>query len=315
MPFKSLAGLKKLGSLDAEIVALAAYQPGAVCAAFSTDPVKVGVFPFAGGQPRIQSLTLERCEAGALIDERVAVVKCGDEVWGLLDIQHKPKVDPIGRSMRSLVHNSASKSALAFGWSGEASELKLEGNEVVGREFQVRGKVRACAVDGVNCYVVADEDGTGGKFREHPGSTPEAGTQIRCDLPLDARKLTRLVAGPQLAALTQKGTTSVCVIRKMGAAALEAKLLQVDSAVVDIAVLETTLFVLFADGYARGYAADALQRTGDGARAVASFELALGVNGVPTVLTATARGGNRLWFGTTEGDVWRCDCVIGSMSL
>ena len=315
MPFKSLAGLKKLGTLDAEIVTLASYPSASVCAAFSSDPVKVAVFAFAGGQPKVQQVSLDTCDAGALIDERVAVVKSGDTLWGLIDIQHKPKIEPIGRSMRGLFNNAGSNGALALGWDGEGSELKLEGNEVVGRDFQLRGSIRTCSLDGVNCYVVADDGDGGGKFREHAGNTPEAGTQLRCDLPLAARRMTRLAGGPQLSALTERGALEVCVIRKVGAAALEAKMLGTQSPVVDVAVLESTLFVLSADGVLRVYGADALHRTGDGGQAVATYELALGAEGVPTALAATSRGGNRLWIGTRDGEVFRCDCVKGSISL
>jgi hypothetical protein len=307
--------MKKAGDLEAEVVALAPFPSANVCAAFSTDPVKTVVFPFGGGQPQVQSVSLDACESGALIDERVAVVKSGDELWGLVDLQHKPRIERVVPSVRAVFNNAGSKSALAFGWGDEGYELMLQGNEVVAREFQVRGTVRACSLDGVSCYVVADDGGGGGKFREHPGNTPESGTHIRCELPLAAKEMDRLAAGPQLAALVQKGGSTVCVIRKVGAAALDVKIVSVDTGIVDIAVLETTLFVLTDDGDVRVFGADALQRSSDGGPAVPNFALAMGAGSAPTALAASSRGGNRLWIGTKDGEVFRCDCVKGAMTL
>ncbi len=311
MPFKSLAGLKKLGSLDAEVVALAPYQPGSICAAFTNDPVKVATFPFASGQQRVQNVSLDVCNHGVLIDERVAVVKSGDELWALLDIQHKPKIDPISRAIRSLHDNPGGSTALAIGWDGEGAELRVQGHEVTGRQFTLRGALRTCSMDGTNCYVVADGE-QGGKFREHPGSTPESGTQIRCDLPLAAKKMDRLAGGQQLSALCRKGGAEVCVIRKIGAAALEPKIVGVDGGVVDCAVIESSLFVLCADGKLRVFGADALGRAGDG-NPPPTFELDLKADGAPTAIAATTRGGNRIWIGTKEGEVLRCEAVKGTM--
>jgi hypothetical protein len=115
--------------------------------------------------------------------------------------------------------------------------------------------------------------------------------------------------------LTRRGGDEVCVVRKLGAGNLEAKLVVVDGGVVDVAVLESTLFVLSADGRVRLYGADALHRTSDGGRALPTFELALSTDGAPTALATTSRGGNRLWVGTREGEVLRFDAVKGSMAL
>ncbi|MBM4375417.1 MAG: hypothetical protein FJ095_10060 [Deltaproteobacteria bacterium] len=312
MPFKSVSGWKKLGSLEAEIVALSPYAPGSVCGAFSTDPVKVAIFPFAAGQVKVQGVSLDGCLDGALLDERVALLRGREELWAVLDVQHKPKIDPVGRSTRSLVNNPGTNSALALDWSGQGVELKLEGHEVVGREFPNRGTIRSCFLDGLNCYVVAEEGEGGGRFREHAGGTPESGTQIRCDLPLAAKKMSRVVGGPQLSALTRPGGMEVCVIRKVGAAAVEARTLSLDAAVADIAVLETTLFVATKDGRLLGFGGDVLHRTGDGGHLAPTFDSKMGAGCEPTVLAVTSRGGNRVWVGTKDGDVLRADAVKGS---
>lgn len=315
MPFKSLAGLKKLGSLDAEVVAFAPHQPGSVCAVFTSDPVKVAVYSFSGTPAKVQSVSLDTCTGGALLDERVAAVRSGDEIWALLDLQHKPKIEAVVRSARALINNPGSAGALSLGWGGEAAELLVSGSEVAVREFAVRGNARACALDGTSCFLVADDGDGGGRFREHPGSTPESGTQLRCDLPLVAKKMQRLAGGAQLSALTTRGGEDVCIVRKVGAGSLEAKAIVVDGGVVDIAVIETSLFVLGADARVRVYGADALHRTADGGRALPTFELALSLEGAPSSLCATSRAGNRLWIGSREGEVLRCDAVKGSMSL
>jgi hypothetical protein len=314
MPFKSLAGLKKMGSLDAEVVALAPYQPANVCAAFTNDPAKVAVFPFGAGQSKVQNVSLDVLNDGVLIDERVAVVKSGDELWALLDIQHKPKIDPISRAIRALYDNPGGSTALAVGWDGEGAELKIQGSEVGGRQFAIRGNLRAVSMDGTNCYVVADGDG-GGKFREHAGSTPESGTQIRCDLPVAAKKMDRLAGGSQVSALCRRGGSEVCVIRKVGAAALEPKIITLDGNVADVAVIETSVFVATSDGKIKVYGADVLHAASDGSNPPPTFELDLRADGAPTRMAATTRGGNRLWVGTKEGEVLRCDAVKGSMSL
>lgn len=313
MPFKTIKALQKVASLDGEVVSLAPYLPGNVCAAFSTDPVRLAVIPFGGGAPKLQSLSLDACHEGALIDERVAVLRVGEELWAVLDVQHKPRVEPVGRSARNLFNNPGSNGALVLDWSGDGTELKLEGHEVSGRTFPLRGAVRSCSLDGRHCFVVADDGGGGGRLREHDGNTPESGTQLRCDLPLAAKSMTRFAGGAQLSALARPGGVEVCVVRKVGAAALEARVMSVGAPVADIAVMESTLFVASVDGTLRGFGGDVLQRTGDGGRPTPTFEVSLGVGVVPTVVAVSSRGGNRIWIGTKEGDVLRGDALKGAL--
>jgi hypothetical protein len=124
--------------------------------------------------------------------------------------------------------------------------------------------------------------------------------------------MTRLVGGPQLSALTRPGGTEVCVIRKVGAAALEARTLTFDAAIADIAVLDTTLFVATKEGTVLGFGGDVIHRTGDGGHPTPTFDVAIGSGIEPSVLAVTNRGGNRVWVGTKEGDVWRGDAVKGT---
>lgn len=315
MPYRSIGALKKLASLGGEIVVLAPYEPASVMAAFANDPVKLGMIPFGGGDVRTQGIALDEVSQGALIDQRVAVVKSGDELWALLDVQHKPKIDPVTRSIRALAHNPRGGSALGLSWDGSGVELKLEGAEVVVRSFELRGKLRAVWLDGMSCHVVADGEGQGGRYRQHPGATPEAGTQIRCDLPLPSAKMSECAGGPQLLALYAKGKSEICVVRKVGAAALEAKVLGMGQGVRSVAVLETSMFVLGEDGVVRLYDGGTLERARDGAQTAALFELSLSAYGAPSLLASTTRGGNRLWIGTKDGEVLRADAVKGTSLL
>jgi hypothetical protein len=313
MPFRSLAGRKKLGNLGAEIVALAPFESAAILAAFTTDPVQVAVYPYAGGTPKVKTVSLDSAGDGALLNRDVAIVKSGTDLWSLLDIQHRPGVDQVGRDIRSLHDNPRGETALAIGWDGQGAELKVRGRDVGGRQFELRGEVRAASLDGTSCYVVVEGPG-GGKLREHPGGTPESGTQVRCDLPAEALGMTRLAGGKRLSALCQRGGSKVCIVRKIGAAGLEARMLLVDGGVADVAVIDTSLFVLGADDKLRLFDAETLAQAG-GEIAAARFEIALGADAAATVMAATTQGGNRLWIGTKDGEVLRFDAVKGGVSL
>jgi hypothetical protein len=91
-------------------------------------------------------------------------------------------------------------------------------------------------------------------------------------------------------------------------------MIAVDGSVSDLAVIGTSLFVLGSDGKLRLYAADAIAQGGaDGARP--TFELDLRVNGEPTALCSTVKGGNKLWAGSRGGDLVCCDAIKGGLDL
>ena len=173
MPFKKLASAKKLANLGAEVVAFAPLESGSVVAAVTTDPVKVSVHPIGAGNHRVTNVSLDEAHGAALIDKKVAVVKSGDDLWALLDIQHTPKIEQVGRDIRSLHGCPKGGTALAIGWDGNGAALGLQNNEVGGRQFVLRGDVRCASLTTERCYVVVD--GGGGQLREHPGGTPESG--------------------------------------------------------------------------------------------------------------------------------------------
>jgi hypothetical protein len=314
MPFKSLAGLRKVANLGAEVTAVAALENAQIVAALSTDPVKVLTQPYGSTSGKTTQVSLDQASQLALLTKNVAVVKCGDDLWALLDITHTPKMDQVGRDIRALVSCPKGETALAIGWDGQGAALAFQNNEVGGRQFVLRGELRVAALSMDATYVVA-EGGGGGQFRAHPGLTPESAAVTRADLPPTATGFDRLAGGHQLSALTGRGGDSVCVVVREGAAALTVKTIQVDGGVVDVAVIETSLFVLGADGKLRLYGQAALAAASDGGVARSTFELDLRAQGAPTVLMATMRGGNRLWIGTKGGDLLRCDAVKGELDL
>jgi len=144
MPFKKLASAKKLANLGAEVVGIAPLESGSVVAAVTSDPVKVSVHPIGAGNNRVTNVSLDEAQAAALIDKKVAVVKSGDDLWALLDIQHTPKIEQVGRDIRSLHACPKGGTALAIGWDGNGAALGLQNHEVGGRQFVLRGDVR-CA--------------------------------------------------------------------------------------------------------------------------------------------------------------------------
>ncbi|HHH29204.1 MAG TPA: hypothetical protein ENK57_12790 [Polyangiaceae bacterium] len=309
MPFKKLAGAKKLANLGAEVVGIAPLEGGSIVAAVTTDPVKVSVHPIGAGNHRVTNVSLDEAQSAALFDKKVAVVKSGDDLWALLDIQHTPKIEQVGRDIRSLHACPKGGTALAVGWDGNGAALALQNNEVGGRQFVLRGDVRTASLTTERCYVVVD--GGGGQLREHPGGTPESGALARGDLPPEAAGLDVLAGGQELCALAKRGGSSVCVIRREGAQVFGAKMIDVPS-VVDVAVIATSLFVLGADGRLRLYDSETLA---GGPDMSPTFELSVGGDGAPTTLVSTQKGGNKLWIGTAAGDVIRVDAVKGNLEV
>ena len=312
MPFKSLASLKKIAKLDAEVVGIAPLDSDRICGVLTNDPVKVAIYPYAAGTKKEKNVGLDNVSGLAFINKSVAVVKTGGDLWGVINIQHTPKIEQVGRDIRSLSHFQQGGTALAIGWDGNGAALAIEGHEVGGRQFVLRGDMRAIALDASNCYAVVNgAGGPGGQLRVHPGQTPEAGVKARVDLPSDAKGFNRLAATEGLAVLTKTGADSVCVIRQP-AGGVEPVMLAVPGTVVDVAVIETSMFVLCKDGKVRLYNSETLSKLGTDI-IDATFELDPKVTGEPTVLASSTRGGNKLWIGSKGGDLVRCDAVKGDM--
>jgi len=308
MPFKVIAGLKKITSIDAEIVASAQLSSDRVFAALSNDPVRLMVVPFSGSGHKVTNVSLDDVNDLALINKSVAVVRASDQLWALLDIQHSAKIEQAGSEIGKLCARPKGSSAWAAGWGGQGADLKLQGHEVNGRQFQLRGDHRAVCIgnDDMTHTVVAQ--GVGGQYRQHPGPTPEPAPSGRADLPDEAKGLNRLAGGVQLSAVWKKGSTQICAVRAEGGNHYGAKMVNVDSGAAGVAVIESSLFVVCADGDLRLYNSGTLQDS-VGDTMAPTHQLNLRTMGEPTTLLATTKGGNRLWVGTKEGEIVRCDVV------
>ena len=310
MPFKKLSAPKKLANLGAEVVALAPLESGNLVAAITTDPVKVSAHPITAGNHKVTNISLDEAQAGALIDKRIAVVKSGDDLWALLDIQHTPKMEQVGRDIRSLAACPNGGTALAVGWDGNGAALAFQNNEVGGRQFVLRGDVRCASLTKDRCYVVVDQ-GPGGQLREHPGGTPESGAMARADLPAEAAGMDRLAGGQQLCVLSKRGANQICVCRREGTQAYGAKMVDVPG-VVDVAVLETSMFVVTADGRLLLFDGETLA---GGPELEPTHAVPVRADGTPTVIASTSKGGNRIWIGTAAGDVVRVDVAKGNLDI
>ncbi len=312
MPFKSLASLKKIAALGAEVVTIAPLDSDRICGVLTDDPVKVAIYPFAGGTKKEKNVSLDRVSGLALINKSVAVIKSGGDLWGVINIQHTPKIEQVGRDIRSLAHFQKGGVALALGLDGNGAALAIEGHEVGGRQFVLRGDMRTVQLSATHCYAVVNgAGGPGGQLRVHPGQTPEAAASARVDLPSDAKGYNRLAVSDDLVVLARRGADSVCVIRQPGGG-VEPAMLAVPGKVADVAVIESTMFVLCKDGKVRLYNAEVLAKLGtDIIDATHVFDPKLG--GEPTVIAASTRGGNKLWIGSDAGDLVRCDAVKGDM--
>ena len=301
MTFASLPAPRKLSTLDAAVSGGAFLVSPGLVAMLTTGPVRLAVLPMAGGPAVVSELSLGSGSEIALLSKNVAVVRSADEtVWAVLDLTSTPKVREVARDVRSLRMRPSGESALALGADGGVTALLLNRDEVGARAFRLRTAVRACDVGESETYAVVDGE-IGVEFRVHPGSTPESSASARIPLPVDAVGLDRLRGSRELSVLYKRGSPTLCVIT--GAAGkLEAKIIRIESAPFDIAVLEGSLFVAFADGRVALYVPDAIARAGD-AELTAKSILTFAAAGKPRVLLATSKGSPTIWIGTSTGEV------------
>lgn len=301
MSFQTITAPRKIHSLDAEIRGASVLASPGLVAMISTDPVRLGVCPIGGSSGKTTGLTISAADDVALLSRDVAVVRSGDEVWALLNIQHSPKMDPVARDARLLAGRPGGETALCLGWDGSATELRLVKHDVEARQFVLRGSVRSFDITEADTYAVVDAGGEGGELRVHPGATPEPGASHRATLPRGAAGLDRVRGGQKLTAIYKRGGDAVCAVVKAGGR-LDAKMITLEGPAADVAVLEGCLFVAYADGRAALY--DDAAVAGAGAGAIApTASLALGARGEPRVIAATGKGGAALWIGTSAGEI------------
>lgn len=301
MPFKNLTAPRKVHSLDADIRGVAVLSSPALVAMVSTDPVRLGVCQAGGSSGKTTNLSLSGAEDVALLSKDIAAVRSEDAVWALLDITHTPKMDQVGRDARLLAPRPGGETALTLGWDGSAAEIKLNKHEVEARPFVLRGSVRSFDVTEGETYVVVDSGGEGGELRVHPGATPEPGASHRANLPGGAAKLDRVRGGQKLSAIYKRGSSAVCAVVK-SAGKLSAKMIALDAPAADVAVLESSLFVAFADGRVALYDGAAIE--GAGAAPLApTATLPLGARGEPRVIAIAGKASPSLWIGTSAGEM------------
>lgn len=301
MPFKALSSPKKLNDLHAEVRATAFLANPGLVAKLSSGPVRLAVHPIGSASSKITNVSLDGGEGVALLSRDVALVRSSDDsVWALIDISHTPKMEQVARDVRALCMRPTGETALALGWDGSATELRLSRHEVDARHFAVRGTLRACDLTDTETYAVVDGAG-GGQLRVHAGPTPEPGASARVDLPREAADLDRVRGGQRLAAVYKPGVQTICVVTG-GPSRLAAKLVQLDARPTDVAVSDTSLFVLFADGRAALYDADAIAAAGDGPMA-SKHTTTLGVRGEPRTVQMTGKSSPTLYIGTSAGEV------------
>ena len=301
MPFKAVTTPRPVLTMEGHVRASAKLQDPSLVAMISTDPVKLAIHPTGGGTTRMTGVSLNSADEVALLSREVAVVRSGDELWGIQNLSHNAVIDQVARDVRSLCYRAAGNTALAVHWDGHASELKVGQRDVIGRPFVLRGSVRACDVGAQETFVVVDLDGTGGELRVHPGATPEAGATARAPLPREAKDLDRLRGGKDLSAIWKPGKAHACIVQRRGGANLQAKMIQLDSPPLEVAVCETSLFVAYRDGTFALYDNDALTAA-EGTPAVVS-QLRLPTRGEPRTCIFTGKSVPTAWIGTDSGEV------------
>lgn len=300
MPFKNLTSPRKVNQVDAEVRGQAFLTNPELIALVTNDPVRLVVHPASGSNGKITNLTLSGGDEVALLSKDVALVRSGDAVWALINIAHQPKMEQVASDIRTLCMRPSGTTALALGWDGSATELTLNKHDVEARTFPLRGDVRACDITATETYVVVDKS-DGGELRVHPGGTPEPGANWRTTLPKGAASFDRLRAGQKLSAVYKRGAPEVCVVTANGGR-LSAKMIRLESAPTDVAVLESSLFAAFPGGRAALYNAEALAGATDSPLAPTA-SIALGGRGEPRTIGVPTKGAPTLWVGTSGGDV------------
>lgn len=260
----------------------------------STNPVQVVVVAYAGSPSKHFNVQLDEARDIAILSRDMAVVRTDTDVWQLLDIQHKARVDPLTRDTRMIV-GPQGDAALALKWDNSCEQLTPGKNEVASRTFQLRGDHRAIDLGENECYAIVDSGQ--GEFRIHPGGTPEQGSMTKVALPDGCKELDRLRGGRFLSAVYQRNNSAVCLVRRAGNR-LDTKMFYLDVPMTDLVVLETSLIVVTKDGRAVLYDAAAIDQ-GDG-RMDPTSETPLGCRGEPTTCVVAH---SNLFVGTSGGDV------------
>ena len=295
MPFKNISQSRKVASVEGEVRGASYNAKLDAVALLSWNPVQLVVIGRGGTGAKIHNITMDDVSDIVLLSRDTAIIKAGSDTWQVLDLAHKPRVDPLGNDARSVV-GPQGETALALRWDNTCDAFTPGKNEVALRNFTLRGDHRSIDLGENECYVVAD--GGDGEFRIHPGSTPEQGSLTKVALPSGCMEFDRLKGGKFLSAVFKKNGTSVCIIRRAGNR-VEPKLLHLEAQVADVVIQETSMVVVAKDGRAILYDSESLDKAGG--NATPRFELSLGCNGQAT--TAVGARGN-IFIGTSTGEIY-----------
>src|SRR5690606_15104658 len=107
--------------------------------------------------------------------------------------------------------------------------------------------------------------------------------------------------GQKLTAIYKRGSSSVCAVVKDGGR-LAAKMIALDSPAMDVAVLDSSLFVAFGDGRVALFDGAAIAGAG-GAPLSPTAAVQAGGRGEPRVLAIVGKASPALWIGTSGGDM------------
>jgi len=302
MPYKSLSSPRRVESLDAEVRGAAAIDNPGLVAMIAASPARLAVVPTGSGTNKTVNLSLGQGDEVAMLSRDVALVRSESDVWAVLDIHHRAKLERVASDVRSLYGRPSGEHALALTWEGNAIQLSVSGYEVEARPFVLRGNVRVADVGAVDTTVVVEVPG-GLELRMHPGPTPEPGANGRTALPAEAKKFDKLKSGTALNVLYKSGDSALCLVTQRGGR-LSAKMVDVGVPVTCAAVSETSLVVGFGDGRAALFDGAALDAAGSGPM-TPTHSLSIGARGEPTTMLITAKGSASVWVGTSSGEVVR----------
>ncbi len=223
--------------------------PGIV-AVVTAGPARLGLLPMGGGEARVVEIAVESPQEVALLSPDLAVVRAGDgHLFGLFELRGTVRARIVGRDARALCMRPSGETALAIHQDGSATSLTAGRTEIGARSINLRGTLRACDVGENVTYVVLDGEG-GGQFRIHPGPTPELGTSAKTTLPAEAKELDQVRGGPALSAIWKRGVASLCVVTG-SPGRLSARMVAIDARPAEVAVVDDSLLVAFADGRPR----------------------------------------------------------------
>ncbi len=294
MPFKNVSQPRRVASVDGVVTSGSYNKKLGSVAMISNNPVQVAVVGQSGSPARVFGVQLDDVSDVALLSRDMAAVRSSNEVWQLLDIAHKAKVDPLTTDVRMIV-GPVGDAALALKWDNTIEQLTPGKNEIATRSFTLRGDHRAIDLGETECYAVVD--GGDGEFRIHPGATPEQGSTAKTALPPGCKNLDRLRGGKFLSAVYQRNNPDVCLIRRAGNR-LDAKLVRLDVPVTDLVVVETSMIAVAKDGRVILYDSESIEKATS--RIDAKHEMSLGCQGEPRC-ALVAHG--HLFVGTSAGEI------------